>query len=133
MLKKLIIIEDGKEVQCDSLEELVKLLIDNKYYDMSDEEKIEKMKIKALANTLNNKMEIVEEIFDDNIEGKFIIKDEITYVLSLISTDKLILLERKDANIFTKSLNKGQMTDNYIIVNKFAKDLLIKHIKMLDI
>ena len=128
MLKKLIIIENGKEVQCDSLEELVKILIYENYYDLSDKEKNEKIKIKALANTLNTPMEIVNKISDNNIKNKFIIKDEITYILSWLSINKIILLERKDANILTKSINKENMSDNYIIVNKFAKDLLEKYI-----
>ena len=130
MLENLIIIENGVEEQCDSLEELVKLLIDEKFYDMSDEQKLEKMKMKALANTLNYKMEITTEVLDNNIEGKFIIKDEITYILSLISTNKLMLLEKIDANIFAKDLNKDKMTDNYIIINKFSKELLAKYLGM---
>lgn len=130
MLKNLIIIENGVEEQCDTLEELVKLLIDEKFYDMSDDEKLEKMKMKALANTLNYKMEITTEVLDNNIEGKFVIKDEITYILSLISTNKLMLLERIDANIFAKDLNKENMTNNYIIINKFSKELLAKYLGM---
>ena len=130
MLKNLIIIENEVEEQCDTLEELVKLLIDEKFYDMSDDEKLEKMKMKALANTLNYKMEITTEVLDNNIEGKFVIKDEITYILSLISTNKLMLLERIDANIFAKDLNKENMTNNYIIINKFSKELLAKYLGM---
>ena len=130
MLKNLIIIENEVEEQCDTLEELVKLLIDEKFYDMSDDEKLEKMKMKALANTLNYKMEITTEVLDNNIEGKFVIKDEITYILSLISTNKLMLLERIDANIFAKDLNKENMTNNYIIINKFAKELLVKYLEI---
>ena len=90
---------------------------------MTNEEKKEKMKMKAIANTLNSHTEIVEDHSDD-IENEFIIKDEISYILSLISTNKITLLERKDANIFTKSIIKDDMKDNYIILNKFAKRLL---------
>lgn len=124
MLKKLIIIENGEEVQCDSLEEIVKILIDENFYKMSSEEKKEKMRMKAIANTMNNKMEIVEDVFDNNIDGKFIIKNEITYILSLISINKVILLERIDADIFLKNFNKEDFSNNYVILNKFAKDLL---------
>ena len=115
MLKKLIIIENGEEVQCDSLEEIVKILIDDNFYKMSSEEKKEKMRMKAIANTMNNKMEIVEDVFDNNIDGKFIIKNEITYILSLISINKVILLERIDADIFLKNFNKEDFSNNYVI------------------
>ena len=53
MLKKLIIIENNKEFQFDTIEELVKVLIDKDFYAMSQNEKVEKMKMKALANCLN--------------------------------------------------------------------------------
>ena len=128
MLKKLILIENGQEEQYDSLEEIVKELIDENYYEMNDEEKKEKMTMKALANTINNRMEIVQNADASNVNGKFIIKDEITYILSLISTNKLMLLERIDANIFAKDLNKENMKDNYIIINKFAKELLERYL-----
>ena len=129
MLKKLIIIENGKEVQCDTLEDLVKILIDENYYNMTEKEKIEKMTMKALANTLNNKMKVTQDISKiDNIEEKFIIKDEIKYILSLVKTNNVLLLERRDSNILTGSLNKEYLKDNYIIVNTFAKELLRKYI-----
>ena len=130
MLKKLIIIENGKEFQFDTLDELVKELIDKNFYNMTQNEKKEKMKMKALANCLNTKMNIVEGITaDDSIDEKFIIKDEITYILSLLRTNNVLLLERKDANIFTKYLNKENFEDNYIILNTFAKEILDKYIK----
>lgn len=131
MLKKIILIENDKEYQCDTMQEVVKKLIDENYYNFTQEEKINKMKMLALANCLNNKKEIIEEYeLDTNfsIEGKFIIKDEMTYVLSLLLTNNIILLERIDSNVFTKDLDKSNFNDNYIIVNKFAEMLLQKYI-----
>ena len=132
MLKKLIIIENDKEIQCDTLEDVVKTLIDENYYNMTPSQKIEKMKIKALANSINNKKEIVQKPAvntEESIQDKFIIQDEITYILSLLTTNNILLLERKDSNIFTKDLNKENLKDNYIIVNTFAKELLSKYIR----
>lgn len=124
MLEKIIIIENGEEVQCETLEEIVKILIDEDYYNMSQEDRTKKMRMKAIANCINNKMEIVANIEDKNIEGKFIVRDEITYILSLLTTNNIILLERIDANIFTKDIPKENLKGNYIVVNKFAKELL---------
>ena len=130
MLKKIILIENNQDYQCDTIQEVVEKLIDEKYYNLEYEEKIKKMKMLALANCLNNKMDIIEEIELDNfnIDNKFIIKDEMTYILSLLTTNNVILLERVDSNEFTKDLDKSNFTDNYIIVNKFAKELLKKYI-----
>ena len=129
MLSKIIIIENDNKVQCDSEEEVIKLLIDKRYYELSEKEKSEKREIKALANCINNKMQIVEDADSEDIENKFIIKDEITYVLSLLITNKIILLERIDSNIYTANINKSEMKDNYVIVNKFAKELLKIYLK----
>ena len=129
MLSKIIIIENDNKVQCDSEEEVIKLLIDKRYYELSEKEKLEKREIKALANCINNKMQIVEDADSEDIENKFIIKDEITYVLSLLITNKIILLERIDSNISTANINTSEMKDNYVIVNKFAKELLKIYLK----
>ena len=128
MLKKIIIIENNVQHQYDSLEDIIKELIDENYYNLSEEEKIKKMEIKALANCLNNKIKVIKEVKDGDIEDKFIIKDEITYILSLLITGNILLLERIDSNIFTKYLDKSNFTDNYVIVNTFAKELLKKYI-----
>ena len=131
MLKKIIIIENGEEIQCNTLEEVVKTLIDENYYNMTQSQKIEKMKIKALANCINNKKKVVQEMtvnLANNLEEIFIINDEITYILSLLTTNNLLLLERRDSNIFTGELNKENLNDNYIIVNTFAKELLNKYV-----
>lgn len=131
MLKKLIIIENDNKFQCDSEKEVVRLLLDENYYELTEKEKLEKREIKAISNCINNKMEIVKEIDIENegIEKKFIIQDEMTYILSLLITQNIMLLERVDSNIFTQILNKSEIKDNYIIVNKFAKDILECYLK----
>ena len=70
MLKELIIIENGKEYQFSTLEEIVKALIDRNYYEMSKEQRIKRMKMLALANSINNKVEIEEKVVrNSEIEG----------------------------------------------------------------
>ena len=129
MLNKVIIIEDDNKVQCDSVEEVVKTLIDEKYYELDEKEKLEKREMKAIANCINNSFEIVENVNSNDLENKFVIKDETTYVLSLLIINKIILLERIDSNIYTSSIDKSNMKDNYIIVNKFAKELLKNYLE----
>ena len=129
MLSKIIIIENDNKVQCDSEEEVIKLLIDKRYYELSEKEKLEKREMKAIANCINNSLEIVENVNSKDLENKFVIKDETTYVLSLLIINKIILLERIDSNIYTSSIDKSNMKDNYIIVNKFAKELLKNYLE----
>ena len=129
MLSKIIIIENDNKVQCDSEEEVIKLLIDKRYYELSEKEKLEKREMKAIANCINNSFEIVENVNSKDLENKFVIKDETTYVLSLLIINKIILLERIDSNIYTSSIDKSNMKDNYIIVNKFAKELLKNYLE----
>ena len=129
MLKNLIIIENGQEVQCDDIESVVKTLIDENFYDLTLDEKKEKMKMKALANSLGMKIDIVDDVKDGNYDGKFIIKDEITYILSLLTTNKVLLLENKEADAFAKNIDKSVIENNYIILNTFAKQLLNDYIK----
>ena len=129
MLSKIIIIENDNKVQCDSEEEVIKLLIDKRYYELSEKEKLEKREMKAIANCINNSFEIVENVNSKDLENKFVIKDETTYVLSLLIINRIILLERIDSNIYTSSIDKSNMKDNYIIVNKFAKELLKNYLE----
>ena len=129
MLSKIIIIENDNKVQCDSEEEVIKLLIDKRYYELSEKEKLEKREMKAIANCINNSFEIVENVNSKDLENKFVIKDETTYVLSLLIINKIILLERIDSNIYTSSIDKSNMKDNYIIVNKFTKELLKNYLE----
>ena len=132
MLKKIIIIENNNQIQCNTLEDVVKILIDKNYYNMTTTQRMEKMKKKALANCINTKIKIVENIEPDaleNLNDIFIIKDEFTYILSLLIANKIMLLERKDSNVFSSYLNKTNFKDNYIIINIFAKELLKKYIE----
>ncbi|MEF2641766.1 MAG: hypothetical protein U0O04_05240 [Clostridia bacterium] len=129
MLNNLIAIEKKNDYQCNTINELVKKLIDEKYYELTLEQRKNKMKMLAMANTLNKKMEIVDNCSCDNINGKFLIKDEFTYILSLLICGNIVLLEKKESNVFIKYTNVPESKDNYIIVNKFAKDILKSYLK----
>ena len=129
MLKNIILIENENDYQCDSYEDVVKYLIEDTYYQITPQEKKEKIKMRALANCLGNNYEILENAsVESDITNKIIIDDERSYILSLLTTNKIVLLEKIDSNIFTKSLDKASFEKNYIIVNTFAKELLLKYL-----
>ena len=130
-MKNLIVIEGKDKYQYDNIKELVENFISKNYFNMSEEEKEQEIEKKAIANTMLNKIKIEKlkektSNFDDNA---FIIYDEITYILSLLKFNKIILLERTDANIFGKYIDKENIKDNYIIVNKFSNEIMKKYLK----
>lgn len=128
MLKNLILIENDDKYQYDNLEELVKGIIDKDYYNMTEQQKLEKRDLKAFANCLMTDVEVVNDV-PSNLENKFINIDEITYIYSLLRLNKVVLLESTSSNILTNYLDKSNITDNYIIVNHFADELLKSYIE----
>ena len=97
---------------------------------MDELEKKKILEMKAFAHSIPFKVDIVTNLEDVNsVDGKFVIYDEVTYILSLLLINNVTLLESTDSNIFTKYLDKSGITDNYIIVNKFAEELLKSYMK----
>ena len=132
-LKKIILIQNGKSRQMDSKEEVIEFLFGDNYYNLSLEERKELIKLNTIANTINLDKKLL--ILDNkkntsfNLDTDFIIYDEVTYLLSLLILNKCMLLEKKDSNILTSDIDKSNISDNYIIVNTFAKELLKKYIE----
>lgn len=52
-----------------------------------------------------------------------------TYIMSLLLTNKIVLLEKVNSNIFTKDIDKTNIEKNYLVVNNFSKEILEKNIK----
>ena len=128
MLKELILIENNESYQFSSEKELIEHLLGNNYYNSTEQEKREQMKINGLLHCANSDIQVIdiEKVKNNKLdrEKEFIIYNEMTYVLSLLLTNRYTLLERVDANIYTKGMNKTYIKDNYIIVNTFAKKIL---------
>lgn len=130
-MEKLIIIEGKEKYKYDNIEDLIQTFVSNNYFNMSAEEKNELLEKKAVANTMMDNIKVVKlnKYPDDFEEETFIIYDEISYILSMLKFNKLMLLERTDANIFGKYINKESIEDNYIIINKFANEILKKYLE----
>ncbi len=133
MLKKLIVIENKKNYQFSEEEEIVKFLLGPNYYMQSKQQQLEQMEINAQIKCKGTKFQIMKIEGKDNkkkisVKNRFIIYDEKTYILSLLLTNKIMLLESIDSNVFTGQIDKTKIKENYIIVNNFAEELLDKHI-----
>lgn len=126
MLDKLIIIKDDKDYQCSTFEEIVKYLINENYYNLTKQEKENIMMKKAIEKAVDKGLKIIKnnnQIKDLN--KSFIIIDEMTVILSIIKDQsKIVLLEKKDSNIFNKYIKIPNNNDNYAIINTFATQAL---------
>ena len=130
-MENLIVIEGKEKYQYKDIKSLVENFINKNYFNMTKEEREKELEKKAIANTIQNNIKIVkresnEMEFDTNV---FVLYDEITYILSMLNLDKTILLERTDANILGKYINKANIKDNYIIINKFANEIMKKYLE----
>ena len=126
MLNNLILIENGKYKQFSSEIELVEYLFGDQYYSLSQKEKQDLMELNALSRIHGTNLKISKSKpeKEENIANKFVIYNEKTFVLSLLRTNQVTLLEKRDSNIYTKNMDKADIQDNYIIVNTFAEKLL---------
>lgn len=128
MLDKLIIIEGDKDYQCSTFEEIVKYLINENYYNLTKQEKENIIMKKAIENAIDKGLKIIknkDQIKEKDLNKSFIIIDEMTVILSIIKDQsKIVLLERKDSNIFNKYIKIPNNNDNYTIINTFATQTL---------
>lgn len=130
-MENLIVIEGKEKYQYKDINGLIENFINKNYFSMSEEEKKNELEKKTIANTIQGDIKIVklEKDKKDFEENAFILYDEISYILSMLKFNKIILLERTDANIFGRYINKENMQDNYIIINKFADEIMKKYLK----
>ena len=130
-MEKLIVIEGKEKYKYDNIQNLIETFVSKNYFNMSNEEKNIILEKKTVANTMMDNIKTVKlnKYPDDFQEESFVLYDEITYILSMLKFNKLILLERTDANIFGKYINKQSIEDNYIIINKFANEILKKYLE----
>lgn len=130
-MKNLILIEGKEKYQYDDLQSLVKNFINPNYYEMSNQKKEKELEKKTIANTMLEKIKTMklEKGITEIDENVFILYDEITFILSMAKFDKIVLLERIDADILGKYINKQSFEENYIIINKFANEIMQKYLK----
>ena len=127
---------NSKDFQTDDYKEIVKKLISPDFYSLPKEER--KTKIKQLAqinalfqNKRNEKLGYPEriEVRDkynkgDDVSNSIYTCDEKAYILSLASTNVIMLFERLDSHILAKGIMPKAYEKEYCVVNTHAKDLL---------
>lgn len=130
-MENLIVIEGKEKYKYNDIKSLIKGFINERYYNMSETEQKNELEKKAIANTIQDNIKIYNmgSKVQNYDKEAFIVYDEITYILSMLKFNKIILLEKTNANIFGKYINKENITDNYIIVNKFANEIIQKYLE----
>lgn len=130
-MENLIVIEGNEKYKYNDLKSLIETFISKNYFNMSIQEKNIVLEKKAVANTSMDNIKIVKlnKYPEDFEENAFILYNEISYILSMLKFNKLFLLERTEAGIFGKYINKEWVEDNYIIINKFADEILRKYLE----
>jgi len=139
-MKNIIILFGESNHEFNDLNEVQAYLFGDEYNSLSDEQK-EKIRYERAfyVSKFNNNLPIVNTqkgVYEDNykiiqkgydLEKSIIIDNEFTYILSLCRINLFILLEKIDSEIFTKTVNKSTIQDNYIVVNTFANNILKKY------
>ena len=108
----------------------MKYFIDENYYNLTMAEQKNKIMKIAIDNAIDNNLKIVKIVENiDNINESFIAIDEITVILSILKSQlRIVLLERKDSNVFNKYIKIPETNDNYVIINTFSKHALKNYI-----
>ena len=116
-MDNLIVIEGKEKYMFNNIEELVKALVSEDFYELNDAQKLELLEMRAIANTGLNK------------DINFVLKDEYTYILSLAKYNRIMLLEKVDAKIYGKYIDNIDTEDNYIVVNKLADKIMKNYLE----
>ena len=128
----IIVVEDGKKFCYSGKEELVKSILGEDYYNLSNEEKQKRLEICNYRNAGLEQIPIVNinkgEAVNNIKDKQYIVCDEDTFILSLAKNNKLVIYEKENANIFVKDVDKQNLkriSENYICINDCADKILL--------
>jgi hypothetical protein len=136
----LLELQNSQDFQTDDYRELVKQLISQDFYGLSSNEKKVKIKQMAQINALFQNKRNEEHGFSQRIEVRDTYKkgddvsngiytcDEKAYILSLASTNIVMIFERADSHVLNKGVMPKGYEKEYCVINTHAKELLKNHL-----
>ena len=149
--KLFILINESKKYYLESYDSLIAIIFGKEYKNLSFEEKYIIRFKKALPITIELEKELVDtRVGRLNSNGKvlsdefsftnaFIIDNDKTFILSLLKFKNILLLEKKNENIFyiegiIKDLEKSNIKgiNEYIVINEIIDKLLLLNMKLKD-
>ncbi len=121
----------------------MKLFFEERFEKLSFNEKFKIRYQKGLGIAIKNGIELVDtrvgllggngevKSKEFDFEKAFIIDNEITFILSLCKFENVLIMEKRDSNIFNIS-GVAKIEDeenNYIVINKIVDKLLLLNMK----
>lgn len=132
-----IIIVEGKEKYCFSnIKEVVEQFLGKDFYNLTDEEKYKKLRMKTFMNSCFRNIPIKDlkkgETLEDVTKEQYIVYDEETFLLSLAKNNDIVIYEKQDVNLLAKNIDKNKLekvSKEYIRINDCANELLENKLK----
>lgn len=139
--KNLIMILNDEKYQYDGKEELMQSLLgdeEHHYSDMTEEEKEKRRHLKAYINLKGQESYITNYKKESLKKGefpvneKFLVDNDEMYIMSLLRMNVMVLLEKKEANIFAGKINKENTDDNFLVLNGYADEITEDYKREID-
>lgn len=141
----IVILNKEKYEKFSEADDLINFFMGEDNYNLkSNSEKLKIRNKKAFINSKGDKskiinakkeieaskkpIDVINSIKAD--DEKILIDNDITYITSLLrrSNDNIVILENLKHAKFTKGINIGERSGNYIIVNSYSNEILNEYI-----
>lgn len=141
----IVILNKEKYEKFSKADDLINFFMGEDNYNLkSNSEKLKIRNKKAFINSKGDKskiinakkeieaskkpIDVINSIKAD--DEKILIDNDITYITSLLrrSNDNIVILENLKHAKFTKGINIGERSGNYIIVNSYSNEILNEYI-----
>ena len=130
-MENIIIVEEKEKYVFENIEEVVKQFLGKDFYDLSEEEKYKRLRMRTAMNSSFRNIQIKdlkkgEKVLDIK-EEQYIVYDEETFLLSLAKNNDIVIYEKENANLFAKNIDKSNLervAKEYIRINDCANELL---------
>lgn len=133
--KNYVVVEYEKKYEFDKIEDIIKSILGEDYYNLSEEEKYKKLKLNTFMNAGIKNIPIIEmkdTKQTPNIENEiYILKDEKTFLLSLAKNKDIVIFEKESNKELAKNIDTTNLriiSEEYIVINDCANQILEKEI-----
>lgn len=133
--KNYVVVEYEKKYEFDKIEDIIKSILGEDYYNLSEEEKYKKLKLNTFMNAGIKNIPIIEmkdTKQTPNIENEiYILKDEMTFLLSLAKNKDIVIFEKESNKELAKDIdttNLRKVSEEYIVINDCVDKILEKEI-----
>ena len=130
-MKDIIVVEHGRKSEFDNIQDMVKTFLGENYYDLTEEERYKKLRLRTYMNAGINNLPITDitrgQEVEDIEKNQYILLNELTFLLSLAKNNDIVIYENDKSDKFTKGIEKQgleRISENYVRVNDCANQIL---------